>query len=222
MHPEIGRKSEKDKYKGIPLTVIKRLPRYQRFLSELAAKEVERISSRELAAKMKITASQLRQDLSLFGSFGQQGYGYRVNYLLDEINKILGLDNKTTMVLIGAGHLGRAIANYDNFRKRGFIIEAIFDHDPEIIGSTINNLIVKDIKVLGKHLKAAPARIGIICTPAEAAQEVADMLVEFGIKGIWNFAPVTLKVPEQVRVEHVHIGESLMILSFQIQQQEEL
>jgi redox-sensing transcriptional repressor len=223
LHPEIGRKSGKDKndkYKGIPLTVIKRLPRYQRFLSELAAKEVERISSRELAAKMKITASQLRQDLSLFGSFGQQGYGYRVNYLLDEINQILGLSNRTTMVLIGAGHLGRAIANYDNFSKRGFIIEALFDNDPQVIGSTINNLIVKDIKDLGKHLKEAPAEIGVICTPAGVAQEIADLLVQFGIKGIWNFAPVSLKIPEQVHVEHVHIGESLMILSFQIQQQE--
>jgi redox-sensing transcriptional repressor len=222
LHPEIGRKSETDKYIGIPIAVIKRLPRYQRFLSELAAKEVERISSRELAAKMKITASQLRQDLSLFGSFGQQGYGYRVSYLLNEINEILGLDNKTTMVLIGAGHLGRAIANYDNFNKRGFMIEAIFDHDPQVIGSNINNLVVKDIKDLGKYLTAAPAEIGIICTPTAAAQEVADLLVEFGIKGIWNFAPVSLKVPEQVCVEHVHIGESLMILSFQMQQQEEV
>lgn len=214
-------KAERNRYNGIPLTVVKRLPGYQRFLSELAVKEVERVSSRELAAKMKINPSQVRQDLSLFGSFGQQGYGYRVDYLLGKINKILGIDTPTKMVLVGAGHLGRAIANYGNFAKRGFIIEAIFDRDPQVIGGNVNNLIVKDIRELEAYLAAAPAEIGIICTPAAAAQEVAERLVRNGVKGIWNFAPVALKVPENVCVEHVHLGESLMILSFQLRQREE-
>ena len=215
----VGRgKGERNRYNGIPLAVVKRLPSYQRLLSDLVAKEVERISSRELAAKMKINASQVRQDLSLFGSFGQQGYGYRVSYLLDEINKILGINTKTKMVLVGAGQLGRAIANYSNFAKRGFIIEALFDRDPEVIGKTVNGLSVKDLKELGTYLKAAPAEIGIICTPASAAQEIADQLVASGIKGIWNFAPTVVKVPETVCIEHVHLGESLMILSFQLKQ----
>jgi redox-sensing transcriptional repressor len=201
--------------------VVKRLPGYQRLLSDLAAKEVERISSRELAAKMKINASQVRQDLSLFGSFGQQGYGYRVSYLLAEINKILGINTETKMVLVGAGHLGRAIANYHNFARRGFIIEALFDQNPQVIGKTINNLTVKDVRELGAYLTTAPAEIGIICTPAVVAQEIADLLVRHGVKGIWNFAPVSLKVPANVCVEHVHLGESLMILSFQLKQGEE-
>lgn len=183
--------------------------------------EVERISSRELAAKMKINASQVRQDLSLFGSFGQQGYGYRVNYLLAEINKILGINDETKMVLIGGGQLGRAVANYRNFAKRGFIIEAIFDQDPKVIGRAVNHLTVRDVKELVPYLQSEPAEIGIICTPASAAQEVANQLVAGGIKGIWNFAPVALKVPEAVCVEHVHLGESLMILSFKLKQKKE-
>jgi redox-sensing transcriptional repressor len=207
------------KCEKIPLVVIKRLPRYQRVLSELASQDLERISSRELAATMKITASQLRQDLSYFGSFGQQGYGYRVNELLGEFNRILGLNYGTGMVLIGAGYLGKALVNYENFKRRGFIIRAIFDRDPEIVGKTFNGIKVNDITVLERYLHQNPTEIGIICTPAGAAQSVADILVKSGIKGIWNFAPVSLKVPDQVHVEHVHISESLMVLSFKIRGQ---
>lgn len=216
-----GTYKDKFKEKGIPLTVVKRLPGYQRLLTELAAKEVERVSSRELAARMKINPSQVRQDLSLFGSFGQQGYGYRVSYLLGEINKILGLNTGTKMVLVGSGQLGRAIANYGNFAQWGFIIAAIFDRDPQAIGRTVAGLVVRDVRELTPYLQAEPAEIGIICTPAPAAQEVADQLVAGGIKGIWNFAPVALKVPETVCVEHVHLGESLMILSFMLKQKRE-
>jgi redox-sensing transcriptional repressor len=207
------------KYEKIPLVVIKRLPRYQRVLSELASQDVERISSRELAATMKITASQLRQDLSYFGSFGQQGYGYRVNELLGEFNRILGLNYGTGMVLIGAGYLGKALVNYENFKRRGFVIRAIFDRDPEIVGKTFNGIKVNDITALEWYLQQNPTEIGIICTPAGAAQSIADILVKSGIKGIWNFAPVSLRVPEEVYVEHVHISESLMVLSFKIRRQ---
>ncbi|HEY8464500.1 MAG TPA: redox-sensing transcriptional repressor Rex [Bacillota bacterium] len=206
------------KYDKIPLVVIKRLPLYQRVLSELAAKGVGRISSQELAATMKITASQLRQDLSFFGSFGQQGYGYRVEQLLDEVNRILGLNYGTDMVMVGAGYLGKALLNYENFRKRGFVIQAVFDIDPELIGKTLNGITVRPSSQLATYLEQNPTEIGIICTPAAAAQNVADIMVQSGIKGIWNFAPVTLKVPETTYVEHVHISESLMVLSFKIRQ----
>jgi redox-sensing transcriptional repressor len=204
--------------KKIPLVVIKRLPRYQRVLAELAARDLERISSQELAAMMKITASQLRQDLNYFGSFGQQGYGYRIVELLTEVNQILGLNYGTSMVLIGVGFLGKALINYESFKRRGFVIRAVFDCDPEIIGRTVNGITVSDIGTLTSFLQQNPAEIGIICTPAQAAQEVAELLVKSGIKGIWNFAPVMLKVPEKVFVEYVHISESLMVLSFKIRQ----
>jgi redox-sensing transcriptional repressor len=207
------------KCEKIPLVVIKRLPRYQRVLSELASQDVERISSRELAETMKITASQLRQDLSYFGSFGQQGYGYRVNELLGEFNRILGLNYGTGMVLIGAGYLGKALVNYENFKRRGFVIRAVFDRDPEIVGKTFNGIKVNDITALERYLHQNPTEIGIICVPAGAAQSIADILVRSGIKGIWNFAPVSLKVPDEVYVEHVHISESLMVLSFKIRRQ---
>ncbi len=208
----------KRSHEGIPNSVIKRLPVYHRFLSDLAQKEVERVSSRELAVKIGINSSQLRQDLSLFGSFGQQGYGYRVLDLLKEVERILGLHNERTMVLIGAGNIGRAIANYQNFRRRGFTITAIFDDNPTIIGEMINNVPVQDIRQIDAILSAQPVQIGILAIPAAAAQTAADALVRLGIKAIWNFAPVSLKVPSGVVVETVHIGESLMILSFKLQQ----
>jgi len=207
------------KYDVIPLVVIKRLPRYHRVLSELSAKGIGRISSQELAATMKITASQLRQDLSCFGSFGQQGYGYRVDQLLTEVNQILGLNYGTGMILVGAGFLGKALVNYENFQKRGFTIQAVFDQDPEVVGQSVNGIKVSNVSGLATYLQKNPTEIGIICTPAPAAQEVADVMVQSGIKGIWNFAPISLKVPEGVHVEHVHISESLMVLSFKIRQQ---
>lgn len=218
MEKHRDKKSATGDYSGIPLVVIKRLPRYHRFLSELAAQNISRVSSQELATKMKITASQLRQDLSWFGSFGQQGYGYRVEDLLTEVTRILGLNYGTNMVLIGAGHLGKALANYQNFKRRGFSIQAIFDQDPQIVGTSISGIIVHPIHELVDYLKQHATEIGIICTPGVAAQSVADLLVQGGIKGIWTFAPLPLKVPESVYVEHVHISESLLVLSFKVRQ----
>ena len=212
-------KTQRDGIKeGIPYATIKRLPIYHRFLVDLSKKEVERISSRELAVKMGINPSQLRQDLSYFGSFGQQGYGYRVDDLLQEIGKILGLNQKLEMVLIGAGHLGTALANYESFTRRGFIIFAVFDNDPEIIGKNIGGIFVRNSKELGEFLRSHPVDVGIITTPAESAQQIADRLIEGGVKGIWNFAPVSLKIPEGIIVENVHISESLLLLSFKLQQ----
>lgn len=206
---------------GIPTAVIKRLPVYQRFLTELLDKEITRISSKELADRVGITASQLRQDLSWFGSFGQQGYGYRVEDLLREVNRILGLNRTHRMVLIGAGSLGRAILNYANFRRRGFTVTAAFDKDPRIIGEEINGILVRDITELDDFLKDNPAEIGVITTPAAAAQDITDRMVAAGIEGIWNFAPVSLAVPPEVIVEHVHLGESLLVLSLKLNQKVE-
>ncbi len=211
--------TDKNSGEGIPHATIKRLPVYHRFLSDLARKEVERISSRELAVKVGVNPSQLRQDLSYFGSFGQQGYGYRVDDLLREIGRILGLDQAVKMVLVGAGHLGTALANYENFARRGFRITAIFDNDPGVIGLFISGIQVMDVRELQDHLRVEPAEVGIITTPAEAAQETADRLIQGGVKGIWNFAPVSLRVPETILQENVHIGESLMLLSFKLKQQ---
>jgi redox-sensing transcriptional repressor len=215
------KKNESDKTRTqstIPLAVLKRLPIYYRFLSDLAVKEITRISSAELAAKMGVTASQLRQDLSWFGSFGHQGYGYRVSELLEEVKRILGLNQLHRLVLVGVGHLGRAIINYSNFQKRGFEVKALFDKDPQAIGETVNGLTVQDVATLPDYLQQHPIDIGVITVPAASAQRIAEMFVARGIKGIWSFAPFSLKVPDDVVVEHVHLGESLLVLSLKLQQ----
>jgi redox-sensing transcriptional repressor len=203
---------------GIPHSTIRRLPVYHRYLSDLNRKEVERVSSRELAAKMGINPSQLRQDLGHFGSFGQQGYGYRVVELLGEIDRILGLNQGTTMVIIGAGHLGMALANYEHFTEYGFRVAAVFDNDPQKIGRTVDAHTVQNVAELGEFLAKTPVAIGVITTPTEVAQSIADRLVEAGVKAIWNFAPVNLKVPERIILEHMHISESLFLLSYKLQQ----
>jgi redox-sensing transcriptional repressor len=207
----------KNPIQGIPYATIKRLPVYHRFLTDLLKKEVERVSSRELADKIGINPSQLRQDLSYFGSFGQQGYGYKVEELLQEINRILGLNLGVKMVIVGAGHIGTALANYDNFRRRGFVITALFDNRPELIGTYIGGVLVRDIRELQEYIQAESIEIGIIATPAEAAQETADRLVAGGVEGIWNFAPVNVKVPNEVILENEYISESLFLLSFKLQ-----
>lgn len=206
------------KVKQIPEAVIKRLPVYHRYLTELAKRDVERISSPELAAKIGITASQLRQDLSCFGSFGHQGYGYRIHELLGEISRILGLENEIPMVLVGVGHLGRAILSYPNFKDKKFGFIAIFDNNPLIIGEIIEEIPVLAITELESYLIKNNVEVGVITTPISAAQEVANLLIQGGVRGIWNFAPLALKVPDSVVVEHVHISESLLELSFKLQQ----
>lgn len=217
----MGQESERGDKKpgaGIATAVIQRLPVYQRYLKDLYQKEVERISSGELAAKIGITASQLRQDLSYFGSFGQQGYGYKVRDLLEEVNKILGLDHNIYMVLIGSGNLGRAILSYPGFKERGFRILAAFDQ--KFSDATVQEGIeFRPVTELEVYLAGHQVDIGVITTPAESAQAVADLLIAGGIKGIWNFAPVALKAPEHVVVENVHISESLLVLSYRLHHQ---
>lgn len=200
----------------ISIAVIRRLPRYYRYLGELLNHGVERISSKELSEKMGVTASQIRQDLNNFGGFGQQGYGYNVEYLYNEIGKILGLDTPNPMVIIGAGNLGQAIANYSDFGKRGFTIKALFDIDPKLVGKKINGVPVYASDDLESYIKDNEISIAAITLPKEAAPGVAANLVKWGIKAIWNFAPTDLQLPDYVVQENVHLTESLMRLSFKL------
>ncbi len=204
----------------ISQAVVGRLPRYFRYLGELKDEGRDRVSSQELSEIMKVTASQIRQDFNNFGGFGQQGYGYNVQYLYDEIGKILGLDKKHHLVLIGAGNLGQAIANYVNFEKRGFLIDGIFDVNPLLIGKQVRGIQVSSMDELERFTSEHDIDIGVLAIPKNAAAEVADKLVKCGIKAIWNFAHVDLNMPEDVLVEHVHLSDSLMKLSYNINRYE--
>ena len=203
-----------EKKKSVSMAVIKRLPKYHRYLKELMRNDVDRISSKELGEKIGFTASQIRQDLNNFGDFGQQGYGYNVKELYKQISLILGLDKDYTGIIIGAGNLGQAIANYSRFSELGLSIEAIFDANPKLIGMKIRDVEIRDIDTLNSYLENSNVNIGIICVPRINAQKVCDLLVKGGIKGIWNFAPVDLVVPNDVKVENVHLSESLLTLVY--------
>ena len=204
--------------KQISKAVIKRLPRYYRYLGELLEDNVERISSNDLSKKMRVTASQIRQDLNNFGGFGQQGYGYNVNYLYTEIGKILGLDTVHPMVIVGAGNLGQALANYVEFEKRGFKLVGIFDVNPVLEGIAVRGIEIQMISDLPFFLKENNVEIAILTLPKNKAIDMADILIENGIKAIWNFAHVDLDTPDGVIVENVHLSESLMTLSYNLSQ----
>lgn len=200
----------------ISKAVITRLPRYYRYLGELLEQGVERISSNELSIRMKVTASQIRQDLNNFGGFGQQGYGYNVKYLYSEIAKILGLDRQHSIIIVGAGNLGQAIANYANFEKRGFIIKGMFDINPRLVGLVVRGIEIRSIEDMEDFIKKNHVQMAALTIPKTKAPEVADCLVKAGIKAIWNFAHTDLVVPEDVVVENVHLSESLMRLSYRM------
>jgi redox-sensing transcriptional repressor len=202
--------------KEISKAVIKRLPRYYRYLGELLEENVERISSNELSKKMHVTASQIRQDLNNFGGFGQQGYGYNVRYLYTEIGKILGVDTIHPMIILGAGNLGQALANYSDFEKRGFKLTGIFDVNPVLEGISVRGIEIQMVQNLPAFLKEHPAEIAILTLPKNRAKEMAELLVDNGIKAIWNFAHTDLHAPEDVIVENVHLSESLMTLSYNL------
>ena len=202
--------------KSISKAVIRRLPRYYRYLGELLEEGVERISSNELSSKMHVTASQIRQDLNNFGGFGQQGYGYNVPYLYAEIGKILGLDRTHHMIIIGAGNLGQALANYVKFEKRGFKVVGIFDINPVLKGISIRGNEIRMMDELPEFLRKNDVQIATLTLPKAYAEETATILVENGIKAIWNFAHLDLVVPEDVIVENVHLSESLMRLSYNL------
>ncbi len=194
--------------------VIRRLPKYRRYLEDLLNKKIYRISSKDLSELIGFTASQIRQDLNNFGGFGQQGYGYNIKELYDEIGKILGIDKAYIVVIVGTGNLGQAIANYTHFYRTGFIVNAMFDVNPKLIGLRINGVEVMDAEYLKEYLKENSIDIGIICTNKESAQEAATKLCEGGVKGIWNFAPVDIEVDEEIILENVHLSDSLHTLAY--------
>lgn len=201
--------------KGISVSVIKRLPRYYRFIGELVKQGTVRISSGELAEKMSLTASQIRQDLNCFGGFGQQGYGYNLVELQEEIGKILGVKQGYRTVLIGAGNLGRAIATHMDFTEYGCSLVGIFDIDEKKAGSKVAGLTVNHVSEMESFFKKELPQIAILCIPKTAAQELADKLVSLGIKAFWNFSHYDIKISHKdVVVENVHLGDSIMMLSY--------
>lgn len=210
-----------NKDRRVPEVVIRRLPRYYRYLSELDKNGKTRISSNALSEKMGVTASQIRQDFNYFGGFGQQGYGYNVKYLLNEIEQIFGTSKGYKTVIVGAGHLGHALANYGGIKKRGFDILAMFDVDEEKIGKDVGGIKILDMKNIKEFIIQNDVDIAMLTLPKDVIQEVADELVECGIKGLWNFAYVELKTKKPVPVENVHLTDSLMTLSFKINQKVE-
>ena len=204
--------------KEISKAVVKRLPRYYRFLGVLMVVMVVRISSKDLWLYMHVTASQIRQDLNNFGGFGQQGYGYNVEYLYTEIGKILGLDTIHPMIILGAGNLGQALANYGDFEKRGFRLVGIFDVNPVLEGISVRGIEIQMISRLPEFMKENQVEIAILTLPENKAKEMAKILIENGIKAIWNFAHTDLDAPEDVIVENVHLSERLMALSYNLSQ----
>ena len=202
--------------KVISRAVIRRLPRYYRYLNELQYEGVERISSGQLSKLMNVTASQIRQDLNNFGGFGQQGYGYNVAHLKEEIGKILYLDKVHNMIIVGGGNFGHALAGYRRFEEKNFIIRAVFDVDKSLIGTDIRGIPILDVAELPAYLAEHPTDIAILTVPKSVAQDVTDILVANGIKGIMNFAHLDLEVPDDVTVESIHLSENMMELSYRL------
>lgn len=202
--------------KVISPAVIKRLPRYYRYLGDLLKNGVVRISSKELSERMNVTASQIRQDLNNFGGFGQQGYGYNVEFLYHEMGRILGLNQTNNIIIIGAGNLGQALANNQEFASNGFRIVGLFDVNPRLIGMTVRGVEVYDIDVLEAFVKEHEVMIAALTLPKAKAPAIAEKLYNLGIKALWNFAPVDFDLPDDVLVENVHLSESIMTLSYRI------
>lgn len=202
------------KKRKVSLAVIKRMPKYYRHLSDLLKNDVDRISSKELSNKIGFTASQIRQDFNNFGGFGQQGYGYNVRDLYSETGNILGLNRRYSIVIVGAGNIGQAIANYTRFDKLGFEVKAVFDSDERVIGKEIRGQKVLNVNELDGYLKENKIDIGVVATPTSVAQDTVDKMVSNGIAGIWNFAPVDVNVPDNVAIENVHLSDSLLTLVY--------
>lgn len=201
----------------VSVPVIKRLPRYHRYLEELKKMGIVRISSKELSQRMGLTASQIRQDLNCFGGFGQQGYGYNIEQLYNEIGSILGIDKRSKAIMIGAGNLGHAIATHLHFENRGFDLVGIFDNNPNVVGTDIGGRIVKHSSELEEFCKKEKPVVAILCIPSEYAEENACKLISLGIKGFWNFTQYDLvRKYKDIAVENVHLGDSLMTLCYQI------
>lgn len=202
--------------KQISIAVIRRLPRYLRYLKELLDKDIERISSKELSISMNITASQIRQDLNNFGCFGQQGYGYNVESLYLEIKKLLGLFRTYNLIIIGAGNIGQALINYENFALQGFRIIGIFDVNPKIIGFSFKGNEVRDMDTLGEFIDENEIDIAVLTLPKSKTLEVAKFLSEKNVKGIWNFSNLDIQDIKNTKIENVHLSDSLMTLSYKL------
>lgn len=208
--------------KYISKAVIARLPRYYRYLGELLERGDERISSEDLSKLMKVTASQIRQDLNNFGGFGQQGYGYNVKYLHNEIGKILGVELKHNIIVLGAGNLGSAIAKYSGFEKRGFVVAGVFDIDSRVAGRFIGNIQIKSLDELEDFLESTKVDIAALTLPKNEANNIAKSLVSMGIKAFWNFSHTDLDVGDDIVVENVHLSDSLLKLSFNLSKMDKL
>lgn len=202
--------------KKVSIAVVRRLPRYYRYLSDLLKMDITRISSKELSVRMGITASQIRQDLNCFGGFGQQGYGYNVALLYNEIGNILGLNNNYQTIIIGAGNLGQALSNYTNFEKRGFKLTGIFDVDSKVVGKKIKDIEIRHMDDLDEFVKYNKIDIAMLCVPYDYTAAVADRVARLGVKGLWNFSPMDLKLPHDVVIENVHLSDSLMVLGYRL------
>lgn len=200
--------------KKVSMTVVKRLPKYYQYLSDLQLNDIEKISSRELASLMGLTASQIRQDLNSFGGYGQQGYGYNVGELKEAIKEILGLDSEYNCIIIGGGNMGHAIANYERFKREGVILKGVFDVDPLTVGTVVGSVVVKHMDELDEFIESNEIDIAILCVPREVGQKVATQVTELGVKGILNFSPLDLDVPSDVVVENVNITDSLFTLTY--------
>lgn len=204
------------KGKKVSMAVVRRLPKYYRYLLELMNKDVKRISSYELSKLTGFTASQIRQDFNNFGGFGQQGYGYNIEELYKQFRSILGLDIQHNGIVIGAGNLGQSIANYKYFDENGLNIVGIFEKNPRLIGFKIRDIPILDLYDIEEFCKQKDIEIAVITTPKEDAQAVADKVISLGIKSIWNFAPLDIKIPSDVVIENIHLSESLMALMFML------
>lgn len=202
--------------KKVSIAVVKRLPRYYRYLSDLLKVGINRISSKELSSRMGITASQIRQDLNNFGGFGQQGYGYNVESLYNEIGNILGANQKFQTIIIGAGNMGQALSHYGNFEKRGFKLVGIFDVNPKVIGKKIIDIEIMHLDAIEDFCATHKVDIAILTVPYEHTPEVAERAARAGVKGLWNFSPMDLKLPYDVVIENVHLSDSLMVLGYKL------
>ncbi|HEY9063269.1 MAG TPA: redox-sensing transcriptional repressor Rex [Pseudobacteroides sp.] len=207
--------------KKVSLAVVKRLPRYYRYLADLLKMDIKRISSQELSSRMGITASQIRQDLNCFGGFGQQGYGYNVEYLFNEIGNILGMSNNYNAIIIGAGNMGQALANYTNFEKRGFKIVGIFDVDASLVGTEIRGILIRHLDDLESFVEKNYVDVAMLAVPFEQTPIVAERVAKLGVKGLWNFSPMDLKLPYDVIIENVHLSDGLMVLGYKLNEKYE-
>ena len=205
------------KKENISDAVIRRLPRYYRQLSDLCSRGVVRISSHSLGQEMGITASQIRQDFSCFGEFGQQGYGYNVEELRSEIGHILGVDNNHHLVMIGVGNLGHALLQNFPFSQTGFSVDAAFDISPAMIGGTVNGVPIYSMSDLDSYIREHDVDVVVLTIPQSVAQDIANHLIELGIRGFWNFTNVELSSPSpDVKFENIHFADSLLTLSYRI------